>query len=127
VVVGGGERMFHCAPFLFDSFSEKEIIIQHIKYLPVSRNTIKDRILKMKTNIADQLKKDIGSGKFFSICLDKIIGVTSSTRLAIIARFCSDDEIREEFVNLVTLPENTTGAEICKAVVNELTNRQLDL
>jgi hypothetical protein len=30
-------------------------------------------------------------------------------------------------VNLVSLPENTTGAEICKAVVNELTNRQLDL
>jgi hypothetical protein len=28
---------------------------------------------------------------------------------------------------LVILPENTTGAEICKAVVNELTNRQLDL
>jgi hypothetical protein len=30
-------------------------------------------------------------------------------------------------VNLVILPKNTTGAEICKAVVNELTNRQLDL
>jgi hypothetical protein len=28
---------------------------------------------------------------------------------------------------LVTLPENITGAEICKAVVNEVTNRQTDL
>jgi hypothetical protein len=28
---------------------------------------------------------------------------------------------------LVTLPENTTGAEICKTDANELTNRQLDL
>jgi hypothetical protein len=62
----------------------------------------------------------IGSCKFLSICLDNSTDVTSSARLVIIARFCSGDEIREKMVNLVTLPENTTGAEICKAVLNEL-------
>jgi hypothetical protein len=89
---------------LFDGFPEKGIIIQRIEDLRVSRNTIKDRILKMKTNLADQLTKDTGSCKFLSTCLDKSTDVTSSTRLAIIAHFCSGDEIREELVNLVTLP-----------------------
>ena len=51
----------------------------------------------------------------------------SSARLAIIARFSRGDKKCEELVNLVTLPEHTTGAEICKAVVNELSNRQIDL
>jgi hypothetical protein len=90
------ESWLECAPFLFDGFPEKEKMIQHIKGLPVSRNTVKDRILKMKTNIADQLTKGIGSREFLSMCLDKSTDVTLSARLAIIAQFCSGDEICEE-------------------------------
>ncbi|XP_076308667.1 uncharacterized protein LOC143224092 [Tachypleus tridentatus] len=57
--------------FLFDGFPEKEKNIQRI-----SRTTVKDRILKMKTNIAEQLIKDIFSGKFLSIRLDESTDVT---------------------------------------------------
>lgn len=93
----------------------------------MSRSTVQDRLLKLKTNIADQLTKDIGgSCRFFSIC-HKSTNVTSLAALAIIAQFCSGDVIHKELVNLAALSENTTGAEICKAVVNELANRQLDL
>jgi hypothetical protein len=99
--------MARMCSFLFDGFPEKEKIIQRIKDLSVSRNTAKNSILKMKTNIADQLTKDIGSCKFLSTCLDEITDVTSSARLAIIAQFCSGEEIREELFNLVNLPENT--------------------
>ncbi|XP_072909805.1 general transcription factor II-I repeat domain-containing protein 2A-like isoform X2 [Hemitrygon akajei] len=121
------ESWLECAPFLFNSFPEKEKIIQRIKGLPVSSNTIEERILMMGTNVAEQLTKDISSCKFLSICLDVSIDVKSPARLAIIARFCRDDEIREELVNLIMLPEHTTGVEICKAVVKALSGRQVNL
>ncbi|XP_063856091.1 protein FAM200A-like isoform X1 [Scylla paramamosain] len=121
------EAWLECAPFLFDDFSEKEKIIQRIKDLSVSRKTVKDRILKLERNTAEQLTKDLSSCKFFSICVDESTDITSSARLAIIARFCRGDEVCEEMVALASLPEHTTGAEICKTVVNELSTRQIDI
>ncbi len=111
--------------FLFENISEKNKIIQSIKDLPLSRNTVKDRIIKLENNTSEQLSKDLMSCKYFSICLDESTDITSSARLAIFARFCMDDKICEELINIVTLPERTTGADICEAVINELYNRQV--
>ncbi|KAL7634403.1 UNVERIFIED_CONTAM: hypothetical protein RMT77_014780 [Armadillidium vulgare] len=116
-----------CAPLLFADFSEKEKIIQRIKDLSVSRKTVKDKILKLEKNTSEQLTKDLSSCKFFSICVDQSTDITSSARLAIFSRFCRGDEVCEEMVSLVTLPERTTGGEIYKTVVNELSTRQIDI
>jgi hypothetical protein len=43
--------------FLFYGIAENGKAIQSIKDLPVRRNTVEDRTLKMKANIADRLKK----------------------------------------------------------------------
>ncbi|XP_069185921.1 EPM2A-interacting protein 1-like, partial [Procambarus clarkii] len=69
------EAWLECAPFLFDNFSEKKKIIQRNKDLPVSRKTVKDRILKLERNTAEQLTKDLSSCKFFSICVDEFVFV----------------------------------------------------
>jgi hypothetical protein len=53
----------------FDGFPAKEDIIQCTKDLSLSTNTVKDRILNMKTNIADKLTKDNGSYTFFLFVL----------------------------------------------------------
>ncbi|XP_076060038.1 general transcription factor II-I repeat domain-containing protein 2A-like isoform X5 [Oratosquilla oratoria] len=121
------EVWLECAPFLFDNLSEKEQIIQRIKELSVSRKTVKDRILKLERNTAKQLSKDLASCKFFSISVHEITDITSSTKLAIFARFCRIDKVCEELVNLVTLPECINGVEICKAVMNELSIRQIHI
>ncbi|KAG8238657.1 hypothetical protein J437_LFUL018150 [Ladona fulva] len=91
--------------------------------MPLSRNTVKDRISKMTKNVSEQLTKDIASCKYFSICVDGSMDRTLSARIAIIVRLSLCDEIREELINLVTLPERT---EICKAVVNELNVKNFD-
>ncbi|GFV61405.1 general transcription factor II-I repeat domain-containing protein 2A [Trichonephila clavipes] len=46
-----------CEPSLFDDFDNKDKIIQRIKDVPLSRNTMKDRILKLAENVTDQQKK----------------------------------------------------------------------
>ncbi|GFU14968.1 general transcription factor II-I repeat domain-containing protein 2A [Trichonephila clavipes] len=46
------EAWLECAPSLFDDFDNKDKIIQRIKDVPLSRNTMKDRILKLAENIS---------------------------------------------------------------------------
>ncbi|GFV12778.1 uncharacterized protein TNCV_1367481 [Trichonephila clavipes] len=48
------EAWLACAPSLFDDFDNKDEIIQRIKDIPLSRNAIKDRILKLSENVTDQ-------------------------------------------------------------------------
>ena len=116
-----------CAPFLFDNFSEKEKIIQRIKDLSLSRKTVKDRILKLESNAAKQLTQELSSCKYFSICIDESTDITSAARLAIFSRFCKGDETCEEMVALLTLPERTTEAAMCKAAINEFSSRQIEI
>ncbi|GFW02182.1 general transcription factor II-I repeat domain-containing protein 2A [Trichonephila clavipes] len=51
------EAWLACAPSLFDDFDNKDKIIQRNKDVPLSRNTMKDRILKLAENVTDQQKK----------------------------------------------------------------------
>ena len=95
--------------------------------MSLSRKTIKYRILKLESDTTKQLTQDLSSCKYFSICVDESTDITSSARLAIFSRFCKGDELCEEMVTLLTLPERTTGAEICKASINKFSSRQIDI
>lgn len=116
-----------CAPHLFEDFPNKEKIMQRIKDMPLSRNTVKERVSKLHSNVELQLKNDLSATETFSICLDESTDVSSSARLAIIARFARGDEIREELVTLANLPGKTTGADICKSVVEELSAKEINI
>ncbi|KAI8764104.1 general transcription factor II-I repeat domain-containing protein 2 [Biomphalaria glabrata] len=119
--------MLECASYLLEDFQNKDKIIQRIKDLPISRNTVKARVMKLHVNIQDQLKKDINACQAYSICLDESTDVTSSARLAIIAKYSKGNEIHEELIKLATLPTTTTGADICQTVVTELRNAGVDI
>ncbi|XP_025191149.1 zinc finger BED domain-containing protein 5-like [Melanaphis sacchari] len=103
--------MLKAAPSLFQDFNNKDKILQRIQELQLSRNTIKERILKMTVNISDQLQSDINSCDFFSICLDETTDIKSSARLAIFARFSNGNEMREELLKLANIPERTRGTD----------------
>lgn len=52
-----------CAPTLFHDMKNKVEIIRRISELPLSRNTIKDRIIDLNKNVQEQFKKDLTSCK----------------------------------------------------------------
>ena len=110
-----------CAPSLVDE------IIQRIKDFSPNRKIVKDRIRKLESDTAKQLTQDLSSCKFFSVCIDKSTDITSSARLALFSPFCKGNELCEEIVTFLTLPECTTGAEICKTVIKEFCFRQIDI
>ncbi|GFV43055.1 general transcription factor II-I repeat domain-containing protein 2A [Trichonephila clavipes] len=120
------EAWLACAPSLFDDFDNKGKIIQRIKDVPLSRNTMKDRILKLAENVTGQQKNDINSAHFISLCLDESIDITKSAHLAVFARYCAGNIIKEELIAITTLL-TTKGTDICTAVRNLLAEKEIDL
>ncbi|GFX99877.1 transposable element Tcb2 transposase [Trichonephila clavipes] len=121
------EAWLACAPSLFDDFDNKDKIIQRIKDVPLSRNTMKDRILKLAENVTDQQKNDINSAPFISLCLDESIDTTKSASLAVFARYCVGNIIKEELIAITSLLTTTKGTDICTAVRNSLAEKEIDL
>ena len=81
----------------------------------------------MESDTTKQLRQDLPSCKYFSICIDGSTNIASFARLAIFSRFCKGDKICEEMVALLTLLWRTTGAEICKDATNEFSSRQIGI
>ncbi|GFX58799.1 general transcription factor II-I repeat domain-containing protein 2A [Trichonephila clavipes] len=121
------EAWLECVPSLFDDFYNKDKIIQRIKDVPLSRNKIKDRILKLAENVTDQQKNDINSAPFISLCLDESIDITKSARLAVFAQYCVGNVIKEELITITSLLTTTKGTDICMAVRNSLAEKEIDL
>ncbi|GFW85419.1 general transcription factor II-I repeat domain-containing protein 2A [Trichonephila clavipes] len=102
-----GSLVGTCAPSLFDDFDNKDKIIQRIKDVPLSRNTMKDRILKLEENVTDQQKKDINSASFISLCIDESIDITKPAHLAVFARYWVGNVIKEELIAITSLLTTT--------------------
>ncbi|GFW46695.1 general transcription factor II-I repeat domain-containing protein 2A [Trichonephila clavipes] len=121
-----GSLVGMCAS-LFDDFDNKDKIIQRIKDVPLSRNTMKDRILKLAENVTDQQKNDINSAPLISLCLDESTDTTKSARLAVFALYCVGNIIQEELIAITSLLTTTKGTDICTAVRNSLAEKEIDL
>jgi len=112
---------------LFHDFTNKNEIIKRINDLPVSRNTVKDRIICMSNDITDQLQTDLASESYFSICLDESTDVTSQARLAVFVRFSSVNIMREELIKLMTISTKTTDQDIMNVVLKEFANLKINI
>ncbi|GFV36141.1 uncharacterized protein TNCV_872901 [Trichonephila clavipes] len=77
---------------------------------------MKDRILKLAENVTDHQKNDINSASFILLCLDESIDITKSARLAVFARYCVGNIIKEELIAMTSLLTTTKGTDICTAV-----------
>ncbi|KAK1345167.1 hypothetical protein QTO34_013877 [Cnephaeus nilssonii] len=121
------ETLLRCAPVLFHDMQNKDAIIKRISELPLSRNIIKDRIMRLNTNVQHQLKRDIRKCKYFSISLDETTDVTSHAQLAIIGRYSDGLTMREELIKLVSVSTSKSGSEICKVVIQTFRDLSIDI
>ncbi|GFT05299.1 general transcription factor II-I repeat domain-containing protein 2A [Trichonephila clavipes] len=72
-------------------------------------------------------KSDINSASFISLCLDESIDTTKSARLAVFARYCVGNIIKEELIAITSLLTTTKGTDICTAIRNSLAEKEIDL
>ncbi|GFX83430.1 general transcription factor II-I repeat domain-containing protein 2A [Trichonephila clavipes] len=87
---------------------------------------MKDRILKLAENVTYQ-QKNINSAPFISLCLDESIDITKSTRLAVFARYCVGNIIKEELIAITSLLTTAKGTDICTTARNSLAEKGIDL
>ncbi|GFU94795.1 general transcription factor II-I repeat domain-containing protein 2A [Trichonephila clavipes] len=65
---------------------------------------------------------------FISLFLDESIDITKSARLAVFARYCVGNIIKEEeLIAITSLLTTTEGTDICTAVRNSLAEKEIDL
>ncbi|XP_076352701.1 SCAN domain-containing protein 3-like [Tachypleus tridentatus] len=102
---------------LFSDFSNKREILQRVCEVPLSRNTVKDRILRMANDVNQQLSTDLQKASCYSMCLDESTDINNHARLAVILCYAVGDSMREELVKLISLPGRTQGVDIYNAVM----------
>ncbi|XP_039196835.1 general transcription factor II-I repeat domain-containing protein 2A-like [Crotalus tigris] len=110
---------------LFHDFSNKDKIIQRISEIPLSRNTVKDRVQHMASDVSQQLTTDLQKAACYSMCLDESTDINDHARLAVILRYAVGDIMREQLVKLVSLPERTQGIDIYNAVMEAFLSHDL--
>ncbi|XP_004873385.1 general transcription factor II-I repeat domain-containing protein 2A-like isoform X2 [Heterocephalus glaber] len=110
---------------LFHDFPNKDKIIQRISDMPLSRNTVKDQILCMASDVNQQLTTDLQKAACYSICLYDSTDINNHTRLAVILRYAVGDIMREELVKLVSLPGRTQGIDIYSAVMEAFLSQDI--
>ncbi|KAM4048853.1 general transcription factor II-I repeat domain-containing protein 2-like [Anomaloglossus baeobatrachus] len=117
-MLSGSNSLFHDLP-------NKDKISQRISEMPLSRNTVKDRVQRMASDVSQQLTTDLQKAACYSMCLDESTDVKNHARLAVILRYAAGDTMREELVKLLSLPERTQGIDIHNAVMEAFLSQDI--
>ncbi|KAF2348604.1 protein of unknown function DUF4371 [Trinorchestia longiramus] len=90
-----------------------------LSQIPLSYDTISDRIEDMSKDILAQVVADlISSLAKFSLQLDETTDVSNLSQLAVLVRYVKDDVINEDFLFCKPLTTTTKAAEVKKPVDN---------
>ncbi|KAM9165591.1 general transcription factor II-I repeat domain-containing protein 2A-like [Pangshura tecta] len=86
--------------------------------MPLSAKTVKDRTIKMATNITSKQIDDINSAQAYSIACDESSDVNDTEQTALFCRYVNSDGPQEELIELIPLKGQTRGQDICEAVLS---------
>lgn len=107
------QAFLEAADSLFDNFQNKREIMNSIKSLQLSANTVMRRVEAMSSDIVLQLKKDLDNCVYFSLQLDESIDIADVAQLAVFVRMVfSNFEIKEELMKIIPLKGHTTGQDL---------------
>lgn len=80
--------------------------------MALAKNTMKDRIFEMTTNISHQQTIGINSFGLLSLCFDESTKITESVRLGIFIHYPIEYNIKEKMIILKSLETATKGIDI---------------
>lgn len=82
--------------------------------MPLSAKTIKDRAIKMATNVTSKQTDDINSAQAYSIACVESSDVNDIEQTALLCRYVNSEEMQIMWM----LKGQTWGQDICKAVLS---------
>ena len=131
-MIGKNAKCFHLGDFIKNCIQGSAKIISplyhaHFSQLNLSRETIKRNIIKIASNIENQLRLACKNFKYYSICLDDTKDYTGTNQLAIFVRGVDENfDIREDFLDVVPL-DNKKASTIFNNLLNILVSFNLDI
>ncbi|XP_075058530.1 zinc finger BED domain-containing protein 5-like [Mixophyes fleayi] len=121
------EAFIKVSEILFSDLSNKDTILSRIKDIPSSGRTIERRVTEMAENIKLKQETALKETSVFSVALDESVDVNGIARLAIVARYCDNENIYEELCTLKPLQGTTKGEDIASAFINFFDEKGIDL
>ena len=112
---------------LFRDFKNKEEILKKIKELPLSAKTVKDRTVKMSSNITNQQIEDLKLVSALSIAVDESCDINDTAQVSLFVRFISSTGPKEELLGLLPLKGQTRGEDIANAVMECMEKHHIPL
>ncbi|CAM4588713.1 unnamed protein product [Lepidochelys olivacea] len=94
-----------------------------VAQVPLSNDTIAQRIHDLAHDMEDQLIGQIKLGKYFSLQLDECTDVANTAVLMVFVRFEHEGDLKEEFLFSASLPTKTTSSEVFKTVSVYIVNK----
>ena len=87
-----------------------------IDKIPLSNNTVKDRITRMSADIKEKVIVEISTSPLFAIQLDESTDVASCSQLLVFVRYICEDDLKEEFLFCSDLEQTTTGQDVLEKI-----------
>lgn len=104
---------------------EKKSLFESVS---LSATTLTRRVEEMTKDLFETLKERCRACRYFAIALDESTDIKHTSQLAIFFRGVTNDfDIYEEFVKLVPMKANTSGANVLAAVLSWMDDFGLDL
>ena len=97
---------------------------EKLKTVPLSNNTVKDRIDKMAGDCEQQLLEKIGKGPF-TIQLDETTTEADEAVLIVYVQYIDGEDLKQDILMSVNLTTTTTGEDIFTAVDSYLSSHNL--
>lgn len=122
------EAFLNAARELFKGFNNQDQIISSIQSMPLSRNTVTNRVEEISKNLFCQLQNDIYTCKSFSLQFDESTDILGCAQLCVFVRLVFGNfNIQEELLCLITLKETTRGIDIYNAFKNYVIENKIPL
>ncbi|CAM5095762.1 unnamed protein product [Natator depressus] len=94
-----------------------------VDQVPLSYDTIAQRIHNLPHDMEDQLIGQIKLAKYFSFQLDECTDVVNTGILMVYVCFEHEGDLKEEFLFSASLPTKTTSSEVFKTVSDYIVNK----
>ncbi|CAM4569570.1 unnamed protein product [Caretta caretta] len=94
--------------------------------MPLSAKTIKDRTIKMATDVTSQQISDVRSAPDFSIACDETCDGDDIAQVALLGKYINDQG-PQELIVLLSLRGQTRGEDIASAVTECLKQKYIDI
>ncbi|KAK0154682.1 General transcription factor II-I repeat domain-containing protein 2 [Merluccius polli] len=116
------------ADTLFKDHKNGKEIIAAISDVQLSANTIARRVSAMSTDLTQQLNRELGTCKWFSIQCDESVDNSSTAQLMVFVRMVfSDFTTKEEMLTLLPLKTTTKAVDIYEAMKRYFTEKNIPL